>query len=86
MYTHFLFHINGSLFSCQVLGEMIHITTEYLTNEERVIMANSKVEALEVESSKLRKDHITAMDGWNNVKKQLKALTGKLQVVKLLTV
>lgn len=86
MYTHFLFHINGSFFSCQVLGEMIHITTEYLTNEERVIMANSKVEALEVESSKLRKDLVIAMDGWNNVKKQLKALTGKLQVEKLLTV
>lgn len=64
---------------------MIHITIEYLTNEERVVMANSKVEALEVESSKLRKDLIIAMDGWNKVKEKLKALTDKLQVEKLLT-
>ena len=77
--------MNGSLFSCQVLGEMIHITTEYLTNKERVVMANSKVEALEAKSSKLRKNIITAMDGGNKEKEQVKALTKELQVEKLLT-
>ena len=30
----------------QGLGETIHITTEYLINEEKVVMANSKVDVL----------------------------------------
>ena len=85
MYTHFLLLMNGSLFSCQVLGETIHITIEYLTNEERVVMANSKVEVLEAKSSRLRKELITAMDGGNKVKEQVKALTEELRVEKLLT-
>uniref|UniRef100_A0A7N2MD58 Uncharacterized protein n=1 Tax=Quercus lobata TaxID=97700 RepID=A0A7N2MD58_QUELO len=63
----------------KVLGEMIHITTEYLNNKERVVMANSKVEALEAKSSKLRKNIITAMDGGNKEKEQVKALTKELQ-------
>ena len=28
-------------FPCQVLGETIHITIEYLTNKEKVVMADS---------------------------------------------
>lgn len=86
MYTHFFFLMNGSLFSYQVLGKTIHITTEYLTNEERVVMANTKVEMLEAESSKLRKDLIAAMNGGYKVKEQVKALTKELWVEKLLTV
>ena len=50
------------LYVCQVLGETIHITIEYLTNEEKVVMADSKVEVLEAKSSKLRKDLILVMD------------------------
>ena len=34
-------------FGCQVLGETMHITSQYLANEEKVMMAISKVEALE---------------------------------------
>ena len=49
----------------QVLGETIHITTEYLTNEEKVVMANSNVDALDAENSKLRKELITSMDNRN---------------------
>lgn len=43
-------------------------------------MANSKVEALEAESSKLRKDLITAMDIGNKVKEQVKTLTEEPRV------
>ena len=32
----------------------MHITTQYLANEEKVVVANSKVEALETEASGLR--------------------------------
>lgn len=60
---------NGFPFSCQVLGETIHITTEYLTNEEKVGMAYSKVKALEAKSSRLQKDLIVAMDGENKIRK-----------------
>ena len=43
----------------------MHITTQYLVNEEKAVMANSKVEALEAEASGLRKDLITTMDSLN---------------------
>lgn len=51
-----------------MLGETIHITTEYLANEEKVVMAYSKTEALEVECSKLRNKLILAMDTGNTAK------------------
>ena len=41
-------------------------------------MANSKVEALEVEASGLRRDLISAMDANNASKEQLKVLSKKL--------
>lgn len=75
--TSFMFH--------HVLGETVHITTEYLTNEEKVVMANSKVDALEVENSKLSKELITAMDNRNQLKEQVKALIDDLKAKKLLT-
>jgi len=51
-----------------VLGETIHISTKYLTNKEKVVMAGSKVEALEGDSSRLRKDLIAIMDGGNKIR------------------
>lgn len=86
MYTCFFFFINDFPISCQVLGETIHITIEYLTNKERVVMANFEVEVLEAKISKLRKDLIIAMDNGNKKKEQVKALKDELQVEKLLTV
>ena len=62
-------------FHCKVLGETTHITTQYLTNEEKAVMANSKVEALEDEASGLQKDLITAMDALNTSKEHIKVLT-----------
>ena len=43
-----------------MLGETLHITSQYLINEEKAVMANSKAEALKVEDSHLRKDLIAA--------------------------
>jgi len=62
----------------------MHITTQYLANEEKVIVANSKAEALEVEASGLQKDLIAAMDANNASKEQLKVLSLKLDFEKQL--
>ena len=70
---------------CQVLGEMIHITLEYLAHEEKVVVVGSKMEALEAEGSCLRKDLITMMDDSNAAKEKIKALAEELKVEKLLT-
>ena len=48
-------------------------------------MVGFKVEALEVESSKLKKELISAMDKGNTTKEKVKALTEELRVKKLLT-
>ena len=62
-------------FRCKVPGETMHITTKYLENEERAVVANSKVEALEAEASGLRKVLVAAMDALNTFKEQAKVLT-----------
>ncbi|XP_050260106.1 uncharacterized protein LOC126705254 [Quercus robur] len=62
----------------QVLGETMHITTQYLANEEKAVVANSKVDALEAEASGLRKDLITTMDSLNASKEQVRVLTEQL--------
>ena len=61
-------------FRCKVLGETMHIITQYLANEEKTVVANSKVEALEAEASGLRKDLVAAMDALNTSKEQVKVL------------
>lgn len=62
----------------------MQITLEYLTNEEKAMVANSKVEALEDEGSCLRKDFIAMMDDNNASKEKIKALSKELKVEKLL--
>ena len=63
----------------------MHLTTQFLANEEKAVMATSKVEALEAEASGLRRDLIAAMDAHNTSKEQVKALTEQLGAEKLLT-
>ena len=58
----------------------MHITTQYLANEENVVVANSKVEALEAEASGLRNDLGVAMDALNASKEKTKILTEQLVV------
>ena len=62
----------------------MHITTQYLANEEKAVVANSKVKALETEVSGLRNDLGAAMDALNASKKQTKVLTEQLEFEKLL--
>ena len=58
----------------KVLGETMHITTQYLVNEEKAVVANSKVEALKTKASGLRNDLGAAMDALNASKEKTKAL------------
>ena len=53
----------------------MHITTQYLANEEKVVVSNSKVEALEAEASSLRNNLSVAMDALNASKEKTKILT-----------
>ena len=62
---------------------MIHITLEYLANEEKVVVANSKVKALEAEDSRLRKDLIAVMYDSNASREKIKALSNELRAEKL---
>ena len=62
----------------------MHITTQYLANEEKAVVANSKVEALETEASGLQNDLGAAMDAINASKKQTKVLTEQLKSKNLL--
>ena len=60
------------------------ITTQYLANEEKAVMANSKVEALKAKASGLRNDLGAAMDALNASKEQAKVLTEQLESEKQL--
>ena len=82
MFIFFKFFL--SLFD-QALRETLHITTEYLTIKEWVVMANSKVDALEAKNSMLRKELITTMDSGNKMKEQVKTLANDLKAKRLLT-
>ena len=57
----------------------MHITTQYLANEEKAVVANSKVEALETEASGLQNDLGAAMDALNASKEKTKVLTEQLE-------
>ena len=60
----------------------MHIISQYLASEEKVVMATSKVEALEAEALGLRRDLIVAMDESNLSKEKDKALTEELDATK----
>ena len=62
----------------------MHLIAQFLSSEEKVIMATSKVKALEAEASRLWKDLIAAMDAHNTSKEQVKVLTVQLEAERLL--
>ena len=72
-------------FFFQVLGESLHITSEYLTQEAKVVSAVSRVKALEAENSKLKKDLIIAMGKANAKKEKLKVMGDDLKAERQLT-
>ena len=68
---------DGSSF--QVLGETIHITLEYLSQEAKAISARSKLQGMEAENSKNKKDLISAMDEANTAKEKVRVLSDDLR-------
>lgn len=60
------------------------ITSQYLASKEKAVIATSKVEALEVEASSLRKDLIATINDKNSFKEKIKALTKELEAKKQL--
>ena len=62
-----------------MLGESLHITTEYLTQEAKVASLTSKIEAMEVETSKLKQSLIESMGEANTLKEKVKALSDDLK-------
>ena len=62
----------------------MHLIAQFLSSEEKVVMATSKVKALEAEDSRLWKDLIAAMDAHNTSKEQVKVLTVQLEAERLL--
>ena len=68
-----------------MLGESLHIPLKYLSKEAKVASAVSRVEALEADNSKLKKDLITAMDKANTIKAKAKVLFDDLRAEKKLT-
>ena len=68
-----------------MLGESLHITSEYLTQEAKITLVVSNVEALEAKNSTLKKDLITAMDEANTVMEKAKSLGDDLRAERQLT-
>jgi len=68
-----------------VLGESLHITSEYLTQEAKVEFVMSRMEALEAKNSKLKKDLIVTIDEANTIKEKAKTLSDDLRAERLLT-
>ena len=58
--------------------------TDYLNVEEKVVMATSKAESIEVEFSQLKKDLIVAMNKRNDANRKIKELIEALRVEKAL--
>ena len=81
----FLFLLKSSSFF-QVLGESLHITYEYLAQETKVVFVVSRVKALEVENSKLKKDLIVAIGEANTMKEKLKVMGDDLKAERQLMV
>ena len=62
------------------------ITTNFLSTEEKTVVANSKLEFVKAKSLKLRKDMIVAMDETNKVNEKIRELIEALLVEKVLVV
>ena len=63
-----------------MLGESLHLTSEYLASEAKVESARFHVTTLEAKNSKLKKELIVAMNDANLAKEKHKTLTEELRV------
>ena len=68
-----------------MLGESLHIASEYLTQEAKVASLTSRMEALEGENSTLKKKLIESMHKVNTLKESSKTLADNLQAKRQLT-
>ena len=68
-----------------MLGESLHLTSEYLASVAKVESARSHVLSLEAENSKLKKELIVAMNDANLAKEKLRTLTEEFRVERDLT-
>ena len=63
-----------------MLGESLHITSEYLTQEAKVASLTSRMEALESKNSTMKKSLIDSMDEANTMKEKIKTLSDDIRV------
>ena len=68
-----------------MLGESLHITSEYLTQKVKVASLTSRMKALELENSTLKKKIIDSMDKANTLKEKVKTLSDDLGAERQLT-
>ena len=68
-----------------MLGESLHLTSEYLASEAKVESARSHASSLEAENSKLKKVLIATMNDANLAKEKLRNLIEELIVERELT-
>ena len=68
-----------------MLGESLHITYEYLTQEAKVASLTSRMEVLESENSTLKKKLIDSMGEATTLKETIKTLSEDLRTERQLT-
>ena len=68
-----------------MLGESLHIASEYLTQEAKVASLTSRMEALEGENSMLKKKLIESMHEVNTLKESSQTLVDDLRAERQLT-
>ena len=68
-----------------MLGESLHLTSEYLASEAKVESARSHASSLEAENSKIKKELIAAINDANLAKEELRTSTKALRVERELT-
>ena len=62
-----------------MLGESLHITSKYLTQEANVASLMSKMEAMEAEPSTLKQNLINSIGKATTLKEKVKALSDDLR-------
>ena len=68
-----------------MLGESLHITSEYLTQKAKVASLTSRMEDLEAENSTLKKKLINSMDEATTLMEKVKTLSDDLKTEHQLT-
>ena len=62
-----------------MLGESLHITSEYFTQEAKVASLTSKMKAFEAKNFTLKKNFIDSMGKATNLKEKVKTLSDDLK-------